>query len=141
VGASSQLDTRSEHLHHAQTLVCRTMLTRTADVRTDFAKALSTFIPFLSQTSIQIANRLEQSQKEHDLHEQPITSANGDANEYAKLEVAALQLETVVDLPIVNTRAGLYIFLNSLVRRTETMTDKTVDPYSLSRARLPTTLQ
>ena len=92
------------------------MLIRIVDVRKDFAKALSTFIPFLSQTSIQLANRLEHSQKEHDLHEQPVTSANGEASEYAKLEVAALQLGTVVDLPLVNTRAGPYVFLNSLVR-------------------------
>jgi mediator of RNA polymerase II transcription subunit 5 len=89
---------------------------QTIDIRKTFAKALSTFIPFLSQTSIQIANRLEQLQKEHDLFEQPVTSGKGEASEYAKLEVATLQLEAVVDLPVVNTRAGPYIFLNSLVR-------------------------
>lgn len=40
---------------------------------------------------------------------------NGEANGDAGLEVATLQLEAVMDLPTINTRAGLYIFLNSLV--------------------------
>jgi mediator of RNA polymerase II transcription subunit 5 len=31
------------------------------------------------------------------------------------MEVVALQLEAVMELPVLNTRAGLYIFLNSLV--------------------------
>ncbi|KAF2441884.1 Med5-domain-containing protein [Karstenula rhodostoma CBS 690.94] len=81
--------------------------------RKAFARALTTFIPFLSQTSIQIANRLEIYQKEHDFNDK--SSAGGAANENAGLEVAALQLEAVIDLPQINTRAGLYIFLNALL--------------------------
>ncbi|OAG07236.1 Med5-domain-containing protein [Paraphaeosphaeria sporulosa] len=82
------------------------------DIRKAFARALTTFIPFLSQTSIQIANRLEIYQKEHDFHDK---SSAGQTNENAGLEVAALQLEAVIDLPQINTRAGLYIFLNALL--------------------------
>ena len=41
---------------------------------------------------------------------------NGEGNRSAGLEVAALQLEAVMELPQVNTRAGLYVFLNALVR-------------------------
>lgn len=85
------------------------------DVRKNFAQSLSTFIPFLSQTSIQISNRLEISQKEHDLHDKSVSNINGESGENGGLEVAALQLEAVMDLPTVNTRSGLYIFLNSLV--------------------------
>jgi hypothetical protein len=91
------------------------VLTHTSDVRKTFIQSLSTFIPFLSQTSLQIANRLELSQKEHDFHDKSLATANGDASENAGLEVAALQLENVLDLAQLNTRAGLYIFLNSLV--------------------------
>lgn len=93
------------------------MLTRIiTDVRKGFAQALTTFIPFLSQTSIQIANRLEIYQKEHDLNDKSISGTAGETNENAGLEVAALQLDAVIDLPQINTRAGLYVFLNSLVR-------------------------
>ncbi|KAL1612478.1 mediator complex subunit [Paraconiothyrium brasiliense] len=85
------------------------------DVRKGFAHALTTFIPFLAQTSIQIANRLEIYQKEHDLDEKSSVGPNGETNGNAGLEVAALQLEAVIDLPQINTRAGLYVFLNSLL--------------------------
>jgi mediator of RNA polymerase II transcription subunit 5 len=67
-----------------------------------------------SQNSLQIASRLEISQKQHDFHNKPAT-VNGENSTDTGLEVAALQLEGVMDLPIVNTRAGLYIFFNSLV--------------------------
>ncbi|KAF2656859.1 Med5-domain-containing protein [Lophiostoma macrostomum CBS 122681] len=85
------------------------------DTRKTFVESLSTFIPFLSQTSLQLANRLELSQKEHDFHDKSLSNINGDASENAGLEVAALQVEAVMDLPNLNTRAGLYIFLNSLL--------------------------
>lgn len=91
------------------------MLTGIADVRKGFAQALTTFIPFLSQTSIQIANRLEIYQKQHDLQDKSVSGANGETNENAGLEVATMQLEAVIDLPQINTRAGIYVFLNSLV--------------------------
>lgn len=77
------------------------------------------FIAFLShnslgsQSSLEIANRLEMSQKQHELYEKPI-SLEGVTNENANLEVAALQLEAVMDLPSVSTRAGLYVYLNSM---------------------------
>ena len=54
------------------------------------------------------------SQKQHGLYEKPI-SIEGVPGGNANLEVAALQLEAVMDLPPVSTRAGLYVFLNSLV--------------------------
>ena len=54
------------------------------------------------------------SQKEHDLHDKSLGNLNGESGEPG-LEVAALQLDAVMDLPSVNTRAGLYIFLNALV--------------------------
>jgi mediator of RNA polymerase II transcription subunit 5 len=92
------------------------VLTCSPDDRKAFAQALTTFIPFLAPTSIQIANRLEIYQKEHNFDNgKSSVGTNGAANENAGLGVAALQLEAVIDLPQINTRAGLYIFLNSLV--------------------------
>lgn len=86
-----------------------------SDIRKAFVQSLSNFIPFLSQTSLNISNRLELSQKEHDFYDKSLTNINGDAGENNGLEVAAIQLDAVMDLPVMNTRAGLYIFLNSLV--------------------------
>lgn len=62
-----------------------------------------------------MANRLEVYQKEHDLYDKSLPNVGGDAGDNAGLEVAALQLDAVMDLPHVNTRGGLYIFLNSIV--------------------------
>jgi len=54
------------------------------------------------------------SQKQHDFFDK-LPNANGERNESAGLEVAALQLDAVMELPQVNTRASLYVFLNALV--------------------------
>jgi len=64
---------------------------------------------------LQLAERLELSQKRHDFYEK-LPNMNGEGNRSAGLEVAALQLDAVMELPQVNTRAGLYVFLNALVR-------------------------
>lgn len=90
------------------------------DLRKTFSQSLASFVPFLShnllgsQGLLQIASRLEISQKQHDLYDKS-DAVDGEGHESSSLEVAALQLETVMDLPLVNTRAGLFIFLNSLV--------------------------
>lgn len=87
------------------------------------ARSLASFVPFLShnslgsQSSLEIANRLDMSQKQHELYEKPANMA-GVPNENANLEVAALQLDAVMDLPLLSTRAGLYVFVNSLVCQT-----------------------
>ena len=49
---------------------------------------------------------------------------NGQGNENAGLEVAALQLDAVMELPQADTRAGLYIFLNALVSYPPTGIDR-----------------
>lgn len=116
-------------IHHIKSNV----LTRIADIRKGFAQALTAFIPFLLQTSIQIANRLEIYQKEHDLNDKSASAANGNANENAGLEVAALQLEAVIDLPQISTRAGLYVFLSSLVCQLPPKTSSITDMNSSLR--------
>lgn len=99
------------------------------ELRRRLTQSLASFIPFLShnslgsQSSLEIANRLEMSQKQHELYEKPVT-IEGVPNENANLEVAALQLESVMDLPPVSTRAGLYVFLNSLASLTSFMLDQ-----------------
>lgn len=95
-----------------------------SDIRKSFIQSFSSFIPFLSNNSggshqsLQLAERLELSQKRHDFYEK-LPNVNGEENGNAGLEVAALQLDAVMELPQVNTRAGLYIFLNALVSHTD----------------------
>jgi mediator of RNA polymerase II transcription subunit 5 len=115
------------------------VLTKLSDVRKTFIQSISTFIPFLSQTSLQIANRLELSQKEHDFHDKSLATANGENTENTGLEVA-VQLENVLDLPPLNTRAGLYIFLNSLVSLRNSGGHDVSDLASLLRALLLMTI-
>lgn len=111
------------------------------DIRKNFTQSLSTFIPFLSHTSVgsqnslELANRLEMSQKQHDFYDK-LPTINGEASENAGLEVAVLQLEAVIDLPILNTRAGLYIFLNSLLVARPLTDDFTIVNYLHSRYKL-----
>ncbi|KAF2461655.1 mediator complex, subunit Med5 [Lineolata rhizophorae] len=82
------------------------------EFRQSFGQNLSLFIPFLAQTSIQISNRLEVFQKEHGLGGESINDLAGTAE---KASFDAMQLEAILDLPAVNTRAGMYIFLSSLL--------------------------
>ncbi|KAF1835064.1 Med5-domain-containing protein [Decorospora gaudefroyi] len=114
---------------------------RGKDIRKSFVQSLSSFIPFLSnnsagsQTSLQLANRLEISQKQHDFYEK-LPNVDGDANENTGLEVAALQLDAAMELPQVNTRAGLYIFLNALLVARPLTDDFTIINYLHSRYKL-----
>ncbi|KAI2485562.1 mediator RNA polymerase II transcription protein [Pyrenophora tritici-repentis] len=111
------------------------------DVRKNFVQSLSSFIPFLhnnsagSQTSLSLANRLEMSQKQHDFFEK-LPNVNGERNESTGLEVAALQLDAVMELPQVNTRPGLYVFLNALLVARPLTDDFTIISHLHSRYKL-----
>ncbi|KAF1849615.1 Med5-domain-containing protein [Cucurbitaria berberidis CBS 394.84] len=111
------------------------------DIRKKFTQSFSSFIPFLShnsvgsQTSLQLANRLELSQKQHDFYEK-ISTVHGESSENTGLEVAALQLDAVMDLPHLNTRAGLYVFVNSLLVARPLTDDFTIINYLHSRYKL-----
>ncbi|KAF2840549.1 Med5-domain-containing protein [Patellaria atrata CBS 101060] len=91
------------------------LMTRTSkDFRKSFGKSLSLFISFLSQTSVETANRLEGAQKQHGLVDDTSDETAGNATGNG-LDVSTLQLEATVDLPLYNSRAGLYVFINSLL--------------------------
>ncbi|KAF9693489.1 hypothetical protein EKO04_008476 [Ascochyta lentis] len=111
------------------------------DLRKRLAQSLASFIPFLShnslesQSSLEIANRLEMSQKQHNLYEKP-ANIEGVPNEHASLEVAALQLEAVMDLPLVSTRAGLFVFLNALLVARPLTDEFTIINYLHSRYKI-----
>ncbi|KAI9848198.1 MAG: mediator complex subunit [Sclerophora amabilis] len=87
------------------------------DLRQKLARSLSLYIPFLSQTSIQAANRLEMFQRQHQIFDN--TSTKGMNNVLGGIDMEGMPVNgvdslNVVDGPIINSRAGLYIYLNAL---------------------------
>ncbi|KAH9881692.1 mediator complex subunit [Plenodomus lingam] len=113
------------------------------DLRKSFTQSLSSFVIFLShnsagsQNSLHLAERLENSQKQHEFYEK-IPTVNGGTNEDSGLGVASLHLDATMDLPVMNTRAGLYIFLNSLLVARPLTDDYTIMSYLHSRYKLET---
>ncbi|KAK7550831.1 mediator of RNA polymerase II transcription subunit 5 [Phyllosticta citricarpa] len=78
------------------------------------SESITAFMPHLSQASLQLADRLGMLQKQYSLTDHAANAVDdGSANN--GLDVAVLQLETVMDLPVINTRAGLYVFINSIL--------------------------
>ena len=85
------------------------------DIHEAFKSSLSAFIPSLAQTSIQIANRLELFQKLHDLYEEPAQGVDSAVN--SNLEVQKLQLDSILETPVVNSRGGLYVYINAVCEK------------------------
>lgn len=86
-------------------------------IRKELYEALTTFIPFWTQcaspSSVQNVNRLAIAFKSRAILEEKLPAGSEDPNMDA---VAALQIDNIPDLAIVNNRASLFIFLSSLVR-------------------------
>lgn len=85
--------------------------------RKSLSESLTFFIPHLNQSSLQLGDRLGMLQKQYSLTTDHASGGMHDGPGSHGLDVSVLQLETVMDLPIINTRAGLYVFINSLVSR------------------------
>ncbi|KAL8829004.1 MAG: hypothetical protein Q9170_006353 [Blastenia crenularia] len=82
------------------------------ELKASFGRSLTPFIANLSQTNIQLASTLNYWQKHYQLHDElpaePMDLLNG-------VDLGALSFEqSVLDNELLNTRAGLYIYLNSL---------------------------
>ncbi|KAI9867326.1 MAG: mediator complex subunit [Trichoglossum hirsutum] len=83
------------------------------DIRENFARSLSMFVPFLSQTALQLAARLETFRKEYfSMFDGNQSKTIGDGGDNVMgVDVSTLELHD----PMVQSRAGLYIYLNSLL--------------------------
>ncbi|WEW55466.1 mediator complex subunit [Emydomyces testavorans] len=82
--------------------------------RKRFGKALSAYIPLCSEYSIPLRNRLESIQKDFNLYPND-ASKRLEESMMGDVSVAALQFESnVVDVPVISSRAGLYIYINAL---------------------------
>ncbi|OJD36145.1 mediator of rna polymerase ii transcription subunit 5 [Diplodia corticola] len=84
-------------------------------MRKSLSDALTGFVPHLTQASLQWGDRLSMLQKQYSLTTENASGGINDGPGNHGLDVSVLQLETVMDLPIINSRAGLYVFINSLL--------------------------
>ena len=93
---------------------------QTAEIRKSLSQTLATFVPFLSHNSPQIAARLElfltQTLAVLEPVDKKVQAANAELNDIID-ESMGLGIESIVvaDMPVMNSRAGLYVWLNSLV--------------------------
>ncbi|KAI9831464.1 MAG: hypothetical protein M1819_005063 [Sarea resinae] len=82
-------------------------------IRQAFAHSLALFTPILSQSSLPIANRLETLRKQYGL-----VDGNSDKALDGNIVVDGLHIQgvdSVLDGPVILSRAGLYILLNTLL--------------------------
>lgn len=78
-------------------------------IRKALSQAISSFVPLWSQMNPQMASRLETAQKQLNLVDEKAEKAL----EEVGLD-AAIQVESVMDMPVVHSRAHLYILVSSL---------------------------
>ncbi|KAJ5570462.1 uncharacterized protein N7459_009892 [Penicillium hispanicum] len=84
-------------------------------LKTKLGQALSSYLPLCVDMSLPLRHRLDAIQKEFNLYgEQPSKHLEHPAIE--GMNVNALQFEaSVMNGPVINTRAGLYVYLNSML--------------------------
>lgn len=93
----------------------RHVLNRLEDLRTKLGRALTAYIPLCVEVSLPLRQRLDALQKEFNLFGDQ-TSKQLDQSSMQSINVTSLQFEaSVMDGPVINTRAGLYVYLNSMV--------------------------
>lgn len=78
-------------------------------------QALSAYLPLCAGVSMPLRNRLDSLQKDFNLYGEP-ASKSLEVSMMDGVNVNALQFEaSVIDGPVINSRAGLYIYLNAMV--------------------------
>jgi mediator of RNA polymerase II transcription subunit 5 len=83
-------------------------------LRIKLGQALSAYLPVCVQVSLPLRNRLDSLQKEFNLSGEPASKSLDSMMD--SVNVNALQFEaTVMDAPVINSRAGLYVYINAMV--------------------------
>ncbi|RAL05751.1 putative RNA polymerase II mediator complex subunit Nut1 [Aspergillus ibericus CBS 121593] len=78
-------------------------------------QALSAYLPLCVEVSLPLRNRLDGLQKEFNLFGEPPSKAL-DVSMMENVNVNALQFEdSVMDGPMINSRAGLYVYINAML--------------------------
>jgi mediator of RNA polymerase II transcription subunit 5 len=79
------------------------------------AQALSAYTPVCAGISITLRNRLDTLQKAFNIFDSSGSKSLEDAM-MDEVDATAMQFESnVMDGPVINSRAGLYIYVNALV--------------------------
>ncbi|KAK0653543.1 Mediator of RNA polymerase II transcription subunit 5 [Lasiodiplodia hormozganensis] len=78
-------------------------------------KTLAILAQWMNAVNSSQTAELSLLQKQYSLTTDNASSGMNDGTGSHGLDVSVLQLETVMDLPIINSRAGLYVFVNSLL--------------------------
>lgn len=77
-------------------------------------QALSAYIPLCVQVSLPLRNRMDALQKEFNLYGEAGSKSLDSMMD--SMNVNALQFEaSVMDGPVINSRAGLYVYINAMV--------------------------
>lgn len=93
-------------------------LTSLLDARRALSESLTNFVPSIIQSASQIASRLELFRSETLASFEPVDKKKDATNLVIDDIESTMALDNFVvsDLPNINTRAGLYIYLNAAVR-------------------------
>ncbi|KAI9923978.1 mediator complex subunit [Aspergillus wentii] len=100
-GTGKGLDVLSSHSHES--------------VKIKLGQALTAYVPLCVEVSLPLRNRLDSLQKEFNLYGEP-ASKTLDVSMMEGVNVNALQFEaSVMDGAVINSRAGLYIYINAML--------------------------
>lgn len=93
---------------------CRRLQLIPIGLKIKLGQALSAYIPLCVQVSLPLRNRLDSLQKEFNLYGEAGSKALDSMMD--SMNVNALQFEaSVMDGPVINSRAGLYVYINAMV--------------------------
>ncbi|KAL4870734.1 mediator of RNA polymerase II transcription subunit 5 [Aspergillus spectabilis] len=96
-------------------------------------QALSAYLPLCVDVSLPLRNRLDSLQKEFHLYGQP-PSKGLEATMMEDVNVNALQFEaSVIDGPTINSRAGLYVYINAMLVGRPLVDDSILLNYLINR--------
>ncbi|EAL90128.2 putative RNA polymerase II mediator complex subunit Nut1 [Aspergillus fumigatus Af293] len=84
-------------------------------LKVKLGQALSAYLPLCVEVSLPLRNRLDGLQKEFNLYGERVPKSL-DVPMMENMNVNALQFEaSVMDGPVINSRAGLYVFINAML--------------------------
>lgn len=84
-------------------------------IKIKLGQALSAYLPLCVEVSLPLRNRLDSLQKEFNLYGEP-ASKSLEISMMDGMNVNALQFEaSVMDGPVLNSRAGLYVYINAML--------------------------
>jgi len=96
-------------------------------------QALSAYLPLCVEVSLPLRNRLDSLQKEFNLYGES-ASKSLDMTMMDGMNVNALQFEaSVMDGPVINSRAGLYVYINSMLVGRPLIDDNMLLSYLINR--------